>query len=223
LQGQVPSWAAPVPDVPATVFPLVAVAVGQPTVIGENRQGDVVSGIRKHHVTTPTVHVGRTNIVGDAQADLRNHGGVDKAVYCYPRETRAYWRNELVYDREEAPFGENLSILGADEETVCIGDIWRWGTALLQVSQPRWPCYKLALHIGCDDMVKRFVDAARTGWYLRVLEEGDAPTSGVIVVEERDPLGITVRQAFLARRGDAGPDLIERVMAHPALAAVWKR
>lgn len=211
------------PEESPPVIQLVAVAIGQPAVIGANCQGPVVSGIRKHLVTAPVVRVGQTNIDGDAQADLRNHGGIDKAIYCYPRENRAFWRDELGYDREEAPFGENLSVLGVNEGTVCIGDTWRWGTALLQVSQPRWPCYKLAMHTGHEDMVKRFVASARTGWYLRVLEEGEAPSGGAIHIEERDPLGITVRLAFAARRGDAGPELFARVMSHPALAAAWTR
>lgn len=202
---------------------LVAVAVGLPTMIGTNRQGDVTSGIRKHEVSVPEVTVRRLNIDGDRQADLRVHGGVDKAVYCYPREHREFWKQELGYDRQEAPFGENLSIEGIDEHVACIGDIWRWGTALLQISQPRWPCFKLAVHTGYPDMVKRFVAAGRTGWYLRVLEEGVAPTSGPIEIVARDPLGISVRTAFMAARGDIDPDLFEVTNTHPALADAWRR
>ena len=202
---------------------LIAVAVGMPVVIGANRQGEVTSGIRKFDVTDPTVNVRRTNIEGDRQADLRVHGGVDKAVYCYPREHRAFWEVKLGYARADAPFGENLSIDGIDEQRAQIGDVWRWGTALLQVSQPRWPCYKLAIHTGFPDMVKRFVAAGRTGWYMRVLEEGTAPTSGIIDIVERDPLGVTVHMAFQAARGDIDPAMFKIANSHPALAAAWRR
>lgn len=202
---------------------LVSVAVSKPIVIGSNRQGEVLSGIRKLELNVPEVAVRRLNIDGDGQADLRAHGGVDKAIYCYPREHRAFWTAEIGYEKHDAPFGENLSLMGIDEESAQIGDIWRWGSALLQVSQPRWPCYKLAMHTGHPDMVKRFVVAGRCGWYVRVLEEGVAPTSGTIEIVERDPLRVTVRTAFQAARGDIDPDLFEVTNTHPALAAAWRR
>ncbi len=208
---------------PLRSITLISVAVGLPSIIGTNRQGAVTSGIRKHQVDVPEVIVRTTNIDGDRQADLRVHGGPDKAIYCYPREHRRFWLDEIGYGQAESPFGENLSIEGIDEDTAQIGDIWRWGTALLQISQPRWPCHKLALHSGHPDMVKRFVAAGRSGWYLRVLEEGVAPTSGTIEIEERDPLGVTVRTSFLAARGDIEPTLFEIANAHQALAAAWRR
>ncbi|MGC4107487.1 MAG: MOSC domain-containing protein [Thermomicrobiales bacterium] len=122
----------------------------------------------------------------------------------------------------EAPFGENLSTSGILETEVNIGDLWQWGDALLQVSQPRWPCFKLAMMAGRLDMVKRFVAAGRSGWYLRVLEEGTAPVAGPITVVERDPLGISVDLAFAVKtNGDW--DAATRVYAHPALADAWKR
>jgi MOSC domain-containing protein YiiM len=201
---------------------LVRVAVGLPAIIGQNRDGDVLSGIAKREVDIPEVIVRTTNIDGDGQADLRNHGGVDKAVYCYPREHRAWWGDEIGYDREEAPFGENLSVTGIEEDEAHIGDVWQWGTAVLQISQPRWPCYKLAMHSGHRDMVKRFVESGRSGWYLRVLEEGVAPTSGEIQIIQRDPLGVTVMEAMLARRRKLGADETARIFAHPALATAWK-
>jgi len=206
-----------------TAIELVAVAVGMPSVLGISRQQRIISGIRKHDVDAEIVQVGRTNVVGDGQADLVNHGGVDKAVYCYPRQHRAFWQEQLGYARREAPFGENLSVLGVDETAVCIGDTWRWGTVLLQVSQPRWPCYKLAMHTGFPDMVKRFVASGKSGWYLRVLEEGEAPASGTIAVESWDPAGITVDMAFSARRNLLDDETTTRVMTHPALADGWRR
>lgn len=202
---------------------LRAVAVGEPVVIGTNRKGEVVSGIRKHEITGPEVHVGHLNIAGDRQADLRNHGGIDKAVYCYPSEHRPFWAAEIGYDATEAPFGENLSTAGITEDEACIGDIWRWGAATLQICQPRWPCYKLALHSGRVDMIKRFVASGRCGWYLRVLEAGMAPVAGPIVQKTRDPLGISVAMAFAAASGELGAEDVERVNAHPLLAEAWRR
>ncbi len=200
---------------------LVRVAAGMPRVIGQNRDGDVLSGIAKRELNQPNIIVRQTNIDGDGQADLRNHGGIDKAVYCYPREHRARWAEEIGYDQEEAPFGENLSVTGIFEDEARIGDVWQWGTAILQISQPRWPCYKLAMHSGHRDMVKRFVESGRSGWYLRVLQEGVAPTSGAIQIVERDDLEVTVREAMLARRGKLDPSEATRVYEHPALAAAW--
>lgn len=206
-----------------TTIDLLAVAVGTPVVIGTNHNGAVTSGIRKHEIPGPEVRIGHLNIEGDRQADLRNHGGVDKALYCYPAEHRPFWKAELGYDATEAPFGENLSTLGITEADACIGDIWLWGTALLQVSQPRWPCYKLALHSGQADMIKRFVAAGRCGWYLRVLEEGTAPVAGPITVTTRDPERTSVATAFAAATGNLTSEEFERVNRHPALANAWRR
>jgi len=205
------------------VIELRAVAVGVPTVIGTNRRGEVISGIRKHQINGPEVRVGLLNIHGDRQADLRNHGGADKAIYCYPVENRALWVTEIGYDATDAPFGENLSISGMTEAEARIGDLWRWGTAKLQISQPRWPCYKLALHSGHTDMIERFVASGRCGWYLRVIEEGTAPTIGPITVLTRDPLDVSVAMAFAAARGDLTPEELEHVNGHPALAEAWRR
>ena len=210
------------PDVTSEIR-LIEVATGGPTVIGENRNGPVLSGIAKHVVVDLEVMVRRLNIEGDRQADLRVHGGVDKAVYCYPREHRGYWQSAIGYAKANAPFGENLSIEGVDEAGVCIGDTWRWGDALLQVSQPRWPCYKLEMYTAQQGMIKTFVASGRCGWYLRVLEEGIAPTAGPISVVVQDPQGLSVALAFRAARGDATADQIAALNAHPALAEAWRR
>lgn len=203
---------------------LRAVAVGMPALLGTNRQGEVISGIRKRVVSGGEIVVGRTDLAGDGQADLRAHGGPDKAVYCYPADHLAWWAAEHGYGgvAGEAPFGENLSTTGIVETEANIGDLWRWGDALLQVSQPRWPCYKLAMLSERPDMVKRFVAAGRSGWYLRVLEEGTAPVAGPISLVERDPQGISVHLAF-AIKTNGDEEAKARVYAHPALADAWRR
>jgi MOSC domain-containing protein YiiM len=105
-----------------------------------------------------------------------------------------------------------------------IGDIWQWGSVTLQISQPRWPCFKLACRTGHRDMVKRLVRSLRSGWYLRVLETGTTSESEPIRLVQADPLGITVERAFRARAGSATLDAHERalMLSHPALAQAWK-
>lgn len=205
---------------------LRSVSVGKPALLGHRRGADVVSGIRKRPLAVAAVDVSATNIAGDGQADLRNHGGLDKAIYCYPSEHLALWQEEIGYEGDgvHAPFGENLSIAGIDEQTACIGDIWRWGGVTLQVSQPRWPCFKLDMHSGVEALMKQLIKTGRSGWYLRVLEPGTAPTAGKIELIERDPLDITVRDAFNARRDPAlDPVRYAEIMAHPRLAKAWRR
>jgi MOSC domain-containing protein YiiM len=120
--------------------------------------------------------VEREGVVGDQHGDARRHGGAEKAVHHYPFEHYSLWRSELpqAADKFARPafFGENISSVGLTEETVCIGDVFRAGTALLQVSQPRQPCWKLALRAGVSDFAFRVQETGRTGWHLRVLEPG---------------------------------------------------
>ena len=114
------------------------------------------------------------NLDGDRQADLSVHGGPYKAIYLYPWEHYSYWASEL--PDQELPFGmfgENLTTVGLSEETTRIGDRFRIGSALLEVTQPRMPCYKLAIRFNRADMVKRFWQSARSGIYFSVVEEGD--------------------------------------------------
>lgn len=204
---------------------LLSVHVGRPAPLAERAGQIIYSGIRKQQVDSPTVAVSRINIAGDGQADRENHGGQDKAVYCYPVDNYPFWKDLIGYEGDgiHSAFGQNLTVEGVDETSVCIGDIWQWGEVRLQVSQPRWPCSKLNLHSGVKRLSIDLIHAARSGWYLRVLETGTAPTSGDITIVERDPQGITVREAFEARR-DPGFDAERRkqIWSHPALAEAWK-
>lgn len=167
---------------------LISVNVGQPrTMEGPNsddpRQRVWHSGIFKLPVQGP-VRVGKLNLAGDGQGDTRVHGGVDKAVLAYSADHYPHWNHELakVFDARvdllsEAPmgpgaFGENLTFTGINEETVCLGDLWQIGDVLLQVSQPRQPCWKLARRWKWPQLPKRVVQTGRSGWYLRVHREG---------------------------------------------------
>lgn len=203
---------------------LASVNVGLPAVIGSRRGKPVMSGIRKTPITTETIAVGVTNLAGDRQADLRVHGGPEKAIFAYPLAHLAAWTEELKPDAPYAPgsIGDNLTIANLDETQVSIGDIWSWGDALIQICQPRYPCFKLALAAGRPQIVKRFLTTGRSGWYIRVLEPGEAPARGPITVQQRDRAGITVREAALAVFSEADADRQLEIATHPALAESWR-
>ncbi len=203
---------------------LVSVNVGQPRVIGASRWGKPIrSGIAKQPVTAASIHLDTLNLDGDRQADLTVHGGSDKAVYAYPSEHLPRWNDELGTEFGPSTFGENLTTAGWLEDDVRIGDVWAWGEARLQVSQPRSPCYKLATITGLPDLLKRLVRTGRTGWYLRVLQPATVPVAGPIRVIERDSAGISV---LLAHRaivpGALDRDEAEAVARVDALAADWR-
>jgi len=132
------------------------------------------------------VFIGSTNLAGDGQADLKNHGGIDKAVLAYSADHYPKWRAELnIPDMPCGAFGENLTITGLTEESVHIGDIFRMGSVTLEVSQPRQPCWKLARRWRMHELVGLVVRNGRTGWYLRVLEQGSIEARMPVVLIER--------------------------------------
>ena len=204
---------------------LRAVNVGPVAFLGMHRGQPITSGIAKLPVPSGVeLWLSSTGLEGDGVADLVDHGGRDKAVYAYPSEHLPAWAAELDQpDLGPAPFGENLSTAGWREEDVCIGDRWRWGDALLEVSQPRWPCFKLAMYRGRGNIGRLLKNAGRTGWYLRVLQEGAVPVAGPLAVVERHPAGATVLAAHeAARPGGVSPEAIEEVLAVEALADEWR-
>jgi MOSC domain-containing protein YiiM len=202
---------------------LLAVCVGLPRVIATTQQGEaVLSGIAKAPVQDDRVFVGRENIEGDGQADLRVHGGRDKAVYAYPADHWPWWTREHGLACMPNTFGENLTLEGADEDDVAIGDRFRWGDALLEIAQPRAPCFKLALHAR-DDIPARMTVSARCGWYFRVVDVGFAPVNGELV-RERDTGGPSVRETFVAALHPKAPESSRvRVRAAADLSPAWKR
>lgn len=211
---------------PALAATVTAVYVGLPHHLGETRRGPVESAIAKTRVDAPTLALGTTNLAGDRQADLRVHGGPDKAVYVYPTEHYPAWRGEG-FDVEVGGLGENVALAGVTEGDVLLGDVWRWGDARLQVSQPRSPCYKLALHAGRKDIGPRMIETGRTGWYLRVLETGTVPTDGsLFALDDRDEGAPSVHDLFAAMfapGGEVDAEVVDRVLRSPALADAWRR
>jgi MOSC domain-containing protein YiiM len=177
---------------------LLAVNVGKVETIGM-RAADrpIRSAIRKHRVSTPTVEVTELGIVGDTQRDRRVHGGPLMAVYAYPADHFADWVEELGHEVAPSTFGENLTVAGLVEDQVRVGDRFAWGDVGLRVTQPRFPCFKLDIHLGRK--VGLFMLAHRsTGWYCAVDRPGTAPTSGVIErIAEGD--GPTIHSLVAAR------------------------
>ena len=204
---------------------LSAVNVATPTVLAAFRGEHVWSGIRKRLVDPMSMlWVSELNLSGDGQADLSVHGGLDKAVYAYPSEHLGPWATELGGELGPAPFGENLSTVGALEQDVRIGDVWQWGSAVLQVTQPRWPCFKLSLYREQPHIGARLRETGRTGWYLRVLGTGEVPAAGPIHLATQDPIGVTISDAHLAMLSPASldPERLRALIDHPALADQWR-
>ncbi len=167
----------------------------------------------------------RMRIEGDQQADLRHHGGVDKAVYCYPQEHYAYWKKELSRDDlSPGAFGENLTVTGLDETEVCIGDVFRIGDAVVQVSQPRTPCFKLGIRLELPAIVELFLRSGRVGFYVRVLEEGNL-AAGDPITDIGCGIGrLTVRDAWhLMHFDQANLEAAARAAQLPGLADDWKQ
>ena len=200
---------------------LLSVNVGTPQQIPV-RHGSVLTSIFKSPIEGP-VAVRRHNIEGDRQADLTVHGGPYKAVYCYPSEHYSFWREQLPgVELPHGIFGENLTTLGLMEDHVSIGDRFRIGSALLQVTQPRMPCYKLNLRFDRPDMVKRFWQSGRSGIYFSVVEEGAFAAGDGIERTFEQPDGVSVADMVHLYRGDVDdPELLARALKAP-LYGGWK-
>ena len=186
--------------------------MGEPRVVPfHDRQ--VATGIFKSAVAGPVV-LRRLNLDGDRQADLFNHGGTKKAVYAYPSEHYDFWRVEFPeMDLPWGMFGENLTTEGLLEQDACIGDELRIGEAIVAVTQPRIPCYKLGIRFGRDDIVKRFFASRRSGIYFSVVTEGLVEAGNSIRFLKRAPEGITVADINLAfANSRENLDLLRRVV-----------
>lgn len=182
---------------------LVCVCVGVPRTVPYQAK-TITTGIYKEPVVGET-WLRRLNLEGDRQADLNVHGGEHKAVYVYPSEHYSYWARVLGRnDLGPSQFGENFTVEGLLEEHLNIGDVFRVGEALVQVSQPRTPCFKLGVRMGDAGFIARFIAENRTGFYVRVLEEGRVRAGDAITRVERAHDSISVHAAFRLRHGLGG-------------------
>ena len=211
-----------------TALRIVSVTVGQPKTLHDSDRWHVVSSIDKQPATAERLRLTTTNLEGDQQADMRPtpsgqpvHGGEHQAVYAYPHAHHPRLAEILGHEPPPGYMGENVTVDGATEHDVCIGDTWSWGSATLQVTAPRGPCYKLGLRMGKQALRKVVREEGLVGWYLRVLVPGEVPTAGEIEVVHRDPAGITVAavHSALQRRHETFPD----IAAHAALTPNLKR
>lgn len=183
----------------------------------------VTTGIWKEPVAG-RVPLRRLNLDGDRQADLRVHGGQDKAVYAYPSEFYELWSRERP-ELELGPgtFGENLTLEGLLDDDVSVGDRFQIGTAELVVTQPRLPCFKLGLRMGRDEFVTEFLERGLLGFYLAVAREGEVAAGDAIVELQRDPrrFGVTeVARLYAADRDDV--ETMRLAADHDALPESWR-
>jgi MOSC domain-containing protein YiiM len=185
----------------------------------------VTTGIFKKPVAGP-VRVTNLNLEGDGQADLKVHGGVNKAVYAYSAANIAYWRRRLGRaDLAPGSFGENLTVDELLETEVAIGDEFEIGTARFQVSQPRLPCFKLGIAVGKPDFPKTFQQSGRTGFYLRVLREGVIRAGDSIrrfPTADPEPVSVAEMVRIISARQPQRADA-ERALKLQALSEGWKR
>jgi MOSC domain-containing protein YiiM len=201
---------------------VASVNVGLPRLVRWNGR-EVTTGIFKRPVDG-RIPLRRLNLEGDRQADLSVHGGAAKAVYAYPLEHYAYWREELADELPLGAFGENLTVDGLPlEQDIAVGDRFRVGTAELVVTQPRLPCYKLGLRFDRRDMVKRFLASRRTGYYLAVEAEGNVGAGDGVETLARHPARIAVAEitrVYASDRDDLAT--IERLVTLDALPEDWR-
>jgi MOSC domain-containing protein YiiM len=181
----------------------------------ERRGEQEPTGIWKHPVDGRVALRG-VQVEGDTQSNLKVHGGYDQAVYAYAREDYDIWEAELGRELEPGLFGENLTIRGVDASGALVGERWRVGSALLEVSAPRIPCWKLGRKMGDPKFVKRFGQANRPGAYLRIIEEGEVGVGDAVRVTERPAHDVSVALVSRALLGER--ELAPRILtAGPAL------
>jgi MOSC domain-containing protein YiiM len=188
----------------------------------ETPRGIVLTSIFKSPVST-RIPVRGYNLVGDQQSDLSVHGGPAKAIYAYASEHYPYWEAKLKHPLTPGNFGENLTTQGLLESEVQIADHYRIGTAILKVTQPRMPCFKLNLRFDSAVMVKLFWQSGFSGFYFGVVEEGDIAAGDPIELLSRPAEGVTIAEVVKAYKGETKDEsLIHRVLAAP-IAGSWKQ
>jgi MOSC domain-containing protein YiiM len=183
-----------------------------------------MTGIFKDPVYSP-VMLRTMNLDGDAQADLSVHGGAAKAVYAYPDEHYGFWRGELPgMDLPPGMFGENFTTTGLSEDTVHAGDRFRMGEAEVIVTQPRLPCFKLGIKFRRNDIIRRFLESGRTGFYMAVLRGGMVGAGDSVELLGVDPQRVSIADLVrLHLPGKIDPDVLRRARKIEALPESWKK
>ncbi len=174
---------------------VISTNIGKPTTIHWNGKVEQ-TGIYKYP-TNEALFLGKTDVLKDTVIDRKNHAGINKACYLFSADQYPYWKK--LYPQLEwnwGMFGENLTIDGLNEVKIRIGDIYKIGSALVQVSQPREPCYKLGVRFGTQEILRQFIDRGFPGTYVRVLEEGKVKISDDLILVERSENTLTVTQFY---------------------------
>jgi MOSC domain-containing protein YiiM len=161
------------------------------------------------------------NLAGDDQADRQAHGGPDKAVYAYAIEDARWWEQKIGRALAAGEFGENLTIEGIDPNQALVGEHWQIGTTVLEVSEPRIPCWRLGVRMNDKSFPRRFIEAMRPGAYLRIVVEGELEAGDTIRVAERPAHDVTIRDVF--RIYTSNHDEAARLLAVPRMSESWKR
>ncbi len=206
---------------------LISIQVGLPKELGDSTSGDPFdkpwkSGFLKTPVAGK-VMVNRLNLAGDGQADLENHGGADKAINSYPREHLLHWEKALKLKLDPGAFGENFSVEEKTENEVCIGDKFQIGKVILQVSQPRQPCWKLARRWRVKDLAVQVEQTGKTGWYFRVLNEGTVEAPGeMTLIDSPHPEWTVSRANEIMHHRKDDHEAALALAACPSLSESWK-
>lgn len=204
---------------PSPIPRVLAVSVGGPREF-EYHGRPARSAIWKSPVSG-RVAVRGVNLAGDDQADREAHGGPDKAVYAYAVEDARWWASREGRPFEYAAFGENLTTEGIDVNAALVGERWAIGSAVLEISEPRVPCWRLGVRMSDPTFVRRFTEALRPGTYMRIVEEGDVGAGDAIEVVSKPPHDLSVRDVFRIYTRDRGE--CRRILEVPQMSAAWRR
>ena len=206
----------------ANEYQLLSLNIGLPKEVTYG--GKVIhTGINKKQVKEP-VYLSFVKFNGDGQADLVHHGGVDKAVCVYTGDHYPYWEKELNQDFVYGAFGENITVSGMSEEDVCIGDTFELGQAIVQVTQPRQPCFKLAKKYNIPKLPLYFQETGYTGFYFRVLKEGWVSSVDTLKKLQSNPKGVSVAFANrIMHKEKQNIEGVKRILEVNALSCSWRK
>ncbi|NRR15772.1 MOSC domain-containing protein [Bacillus pacificus] len=206
----------------ANEFQLLSLNIGLPKEVTYG--GKVIhTGINKKQVKEP-VYLSFVKFNGDGQADLVHHGGVDKAVCVYTGDHYPYWEKELNQNLVYGAFGENITVSGMREEDVCIGDTFELGQAIVQVTQPRQPCFKLAKKYNIPKLPLYFQETGYTGFYFRVLKEGWVSSVDTLIRLQSDPKGVSIAFANrIMHKEKQNIEGVKRILEVNALSSSWRK
>lgn len=202
---------------------IISTNIGQPVEI-DWRGKKVKTGIYKYASADP-IFLDHEDVLNDYVMDRKHHGGVDKACYIYGSNRYPYWQEKYPgLDWRWGMFGENLTIENIDESKICIGDIFRLGTALVQVTQPRQPCFKLGVRFGSQKMVGEFLKSPYPGVYVRVLAKGYVGVGDEMILQEQAEDSMSLSEVFaLFTTGTEQVEQLEKAIAIPSLAEACRK